>query len=133
MKSSKIVAMGLMILLGLCQMSPAQAAPPAQELAPQTKTPIQHLVFLMQENHTYDNYFGLYPGGDGLPLDTKMPADPNNLSAGYVQPWHVGTTTITDISHNKDVFDGQFNNGKMDGFVSTLNARHQSGKIAMGY
>jgi phospholipase C len=27
--------------------------------------PIQHIVFLIKENHTYDNYFGLFPGGNG--------------------------------------------------------------------
>ncbi len=38
----------------------AQAKPPA-------KTPIEHVVIIIQENHTYDNYFGRYPKGDGDP------------------------------------------------------------------
>ena len=29
------------------------------------KTPIRHFITLMQENHTFDNYFGTYPGVDG--------------------------------------------------------------------
>ena len=28
--------------------------------------PIKHLVFIIQENHTFDNYFGTYPGANGL-------------------------------------------------------------------
>lgn len=28
-------------------------------------TPIQHIVFLVKENHTFDNYFGLFPGVNG--------------------------------------------------------------------
>ncbi|HYK84419.1 MAG TPA: alkaline phosphatase family protein [Ktedonobacteraceae bacterium] len=28
-------------------------------------TPIQHIVFIIKENHTFDNYFGLFPGVDG--------------------------------------------------------------------
>ena len=31
-------------------------------------TPIQHVVFIMMENHTYDNYFGTFPGGNGVTL-----------------------------------------------------------------
>src|SRR6266568_8862442 len=27
--------------------------------------PIQHIVFLIKENHTFDNYFGLFPGVNG--------------------------------------------------------------------
>ena len=28
---------------------------------------IQHVVVIMQENRSFDEYFGLYPGADGLP------------------------------------------------------------------
>jgi phospholipase C len=133
MTRSKILAWGVAAFLVFCQIAPVKAASPAQGPSPKTKTPIQHLVFLMQENHTYDNYFGTYPGGDGLPPNTKMPVDPNNPAAGYVEPWHIGESTITDISHNLQAFRDQFDNGKMDGFVSALNARRENGKQAMGY
>ena len=35
-----------------------------------TSTPIKHFVTLMQENHSFDNYFGTYPGADGFPEGT---------------------------------------------------------------
>ena len=41
----------------------AGVAPVAQ---PRTTTPIKHFVVLMQENHSFDNYFGTYPGAVGL-------------------------------------------------------------------
>src|SRR5512140_1998268 len=107
MKRSKITAVVLTLLLGLVQIAPAQAAAPQ---AVKTKTPIQHLVFVMQENHTFDNYFGTYPGADGFPAGTKMPVDPTNPAAGSVQPWHIGTATITDLSHNGNTFIEQYNN-----------------------
>ena len=47
---------------------------------PEAITPIQHFVTVMQENHTFDNYFGTYPGSDGLPLDVCMPVNPNDPS-----------------------------------------------------
>lgn len=99
----------------------------------QNQTPIKHFVVMMQENHTFDNYFGTYPGADGFPADTKMPVDPKNPDAGYVEPWHIGNSTISDLSHNISTFEEQINNGKMDGFVSALNRRNQDGKVAMGY
>ena len=99
----------------------------------QTSTPIQHLVMVMQENHTFDNYFGTYPGADGIPAGTKMPVDPKNPGAGYIFPWHIGNATITDLSHSASTFKDQFDNGKMDAFVSALNGRNQDGKLAMGY
>lgn len=99
----------------------------------QTTTPIKHLVVLMQENHSFDNYFGTYPGADGHPVGIKMPVDPNNPDAGYVEPWHLGDSTITDLSHSTSTFTEQLNGGKMNGFVSALNRRNQDGRIAMGY
>lgn len=96
-------------------------------------TPIQHLVVVMQENHSFDNYFGTYPGVDGIPAGTKMPIDPNSLLAGYITPWHIGNATITDLSHSAATFKDQYDNGKMDGFVSALNSRNQNGKLSMGY
>ena len=114
---------------GLYQSVRATTATEAQE----TTTPIKHFVVLMQENHTFDNYFGTYPGADGVPAGTKMPVDPNDLSLGYVEPWHIGESTITDLSHSSSTFKEQFNDGEMNGFVSALNRRNQEGRIAMGY
>jgi len=133
MKRSRILAIALTAFLGLSQIAPAQAATPAGPRGLKTKTPIQHLVFVMQENHTFDNYFGTYPGADGTPANTRMPVDSKNLQAGYVTPWHIGESTITDLSHNANSFKDQFNGGKMDGFVSGLNLRRENGRISMGY
>jgi phospholipase C len=129
-KRTLLTIFSVLIIAG-AQFLPVQAAPSRQGHQP--ITPIQHLVVLMQENHTFDNYFGTYPGADGLPAGTKMPVDPNNLAAGYVTPWHLGSSTITDLSHSAPTFHDQYNNGKMDGFVSALNARNQNGKQTMGY
>ena len=67
----KIFAFLLTVLLAASQIGAVKASP-AQTVST-AKTPIQHVVVLMQENHTFDNYFGTYPGADGLPNGTKMP------------------------------------------------------------
>lgn len=127
----------LSVLVGASQFGPvlkdSHIAAPQDITDPETQTPIKHFVVIMQENHTFDNYFGTYPGANGFPDGTKMPVDPKNPDAGYVEPWHIGNSTITDLNHNESTFREQFNDGKMDGFVSALNRRKQDGKIAMGY
>src|SRR6266851_8613452 len=35
-----------------------------------TATPIQHVIMIMQENHSFDNYFGTYPTANGTLLDS---------------------------------------------------------------
>jgi len=50
---------------------------------------IQHLIFIVQENHSFDNYFGTYPGANGIPLNLAIPIDPNQTSLGYVKPFHL--------------------------------------------
>ncbi|MBI3826307.1 MAG: hypothetical protein HY294_09950 [Candidatus Rokubacteria bacterium] len=34
-------------------------------------TPIEHLVIILRENHSYDNYFGAFPGGDGKTVGAR--------------------------------------------------------------
>src|ERR1700680_338685 len=34
---------------------------------------IKHGVVMMQENRSFDNYFGTYPGGDGIPMKKGVP------------------------------------------------------------
>jgi phospholipase C len=50
---------------------------------------IQHLIFIIQENHSFDNYFETYPGANGLPLGITIPVDPNQMSLGVVKPFHL--------------------------------------------
>ncbi len=124
-----IPLLGASMVFGPFIQAQAASAPSGNQPA----TPVQHLVVLLQENHSFDNYFGTYPGADGLPAGTKMPVDPKNPGAGYVTPWHIGNSTITDLSHSAATYHDQYDNGKMDAFVSALNSRNQDGKLAMGY
>jgi phospholipase C len=87
----------------------------------------------MQENHSFDNYFGYYPGADGIPDGVCMPVDPDQPGGECVLPWHVGDTAVEDLGHNEDVFDNQFNNGKMDGFISAIRRSGSQSTSSMGY
>lgn len=37
-------------------------------------SPIKHVVEIMQENHTFDNLFGKFPGADGIPAGITLPS-----------------------------------------------------------
>ncbi len=59
------------------------------EIVRGTSGKIQHIIFIIQENHSFDNYFGTYPGANGLPLGIAVPIDPNETSLGSVKPFHL--------------------------------------------
>jgi phospholipase C len=124
-------------LAGACVVGGATPASGASPLRPDpaTKTPIKHFITLMQENHTYDNYFGTYPRGDGLQPGTCMPVKPSQAKGPCVRPFHIGDNKVVvrDLDHSGQTFLRQLNGGRMNGFVNALNLRNQDGRLAMGY
>jgi phospholipase C len=50
---------------------------------------IQHIIFIVQENHSFDNYFGTYPNANGFPSALAIPLDPNETALGSVSPFHL--------------------------------------------
>jgi phospholipase C len=83
---------------------------------------IQHIVIIMQENRSFDSYFGTFPGADGIPVQNGVPTvcipDPQNGQC--VKPFHDsqdknygGPHGSVDAAHDVD-------GGKMDGFIQQL-------------
>jgi len=60
-------------VLGLTCLAAAGASQAASAARHQARTPIKHFITILQENHTYDNYFGTYPRGDGFPPNVCVP------------------------------------------------------------
>jgi phospholipase C len=121
----------LILGISLTSSRGVHAEEPSQTSLP--KTPIQHLIVLMQENHTFDNYFGTYPGVDGIPSGVCMPVNPSDPNTTCVEPYHIGERPISDLDHSESTFKLQFGSGRMDGFVYALNQRNQDGTATMGY
>ncbi len=108
----------------------------SQAEGPTAKTPIEHVLVLMQENHSFDNYFGTYPGANGFSPDTCMPVDPfdpNNTEC--IRPFHLGDGDVEmdDPDHSEETHALQYNDGRLDGFVYALNSRNQDGRLAMAH
>ena len=53
---------------------------------------IKHVVIIMQENRSFDQYFGTFPGADGIPglagNPGTVPCVPDPVNHGCVQPFH---------------------------------------------
>ncbi len=106
----------------------------AQSGGGKTATPIQHFIVVMQQNHTFDNYFGTYPGANGIPKNTCIPTSLSQQGGGpCVAPFKLANYPMSDLAHSDITFAGQFQNGKMNGFVDTLSKLNQDGKLSMGY
>jgi phospholipase C len=78
--------------------------------------PIEHFIYIIQENQTFDRYFGTYPGANGIPPGTKLPFRPGGPPK--VAPFHLKKTAIPkDLPHTWQAAHTAWNNGRMDGFL----------------
>jgi phospholipase C len=110
---------------------PPAAAPagPAAGISPETRAlyKIKHLIFILQENRSFDNYFGTYPGADGFPSPLPcLPSknDPKQCFKPYLN--HAAVNFGGPYENQYQVAD--IDGGKMDGFViqrdEELNREH---------
>src|SRR5580704_7380085 len=125
----------------------ASVGPPSASLEA-----IEHVVFLVQENRSFDHYFGSYRGVRGF-ADPAMPKGPTGLPIlaqpgypsgrdpnGYLLPFHLNTARsdaecIHDINHSWGPQHQSWANGALDAFVRTHLAADGSsiGVETMGY
>jgi hypothetical protein len=75
------LAAGIAALLLL----PAEATGPSGE-GPRSKTPIEHLVVIFQENHSFDAYFATYPLALNPPGQPTFRARPGTPSVNGLTP-----------------------------------------------
>ncbi|MFZ1041524.1 MAG: alkaline phosphatase family protein [Anaerolineales bacterium] len=80
---------------------------------------IQHIVIIMQENRSFDSYFGTYPGADGIPMKNGVPivCSPDPETKQCVRPYHDPSVTNTGGGHGVGAYLTDLDGGKMDGFV----------------
>ena len=113
--------------------APAAAAPVVAAAEPRPTTPIEHFLFLMQGDRTFDNYFGTYPGANGIPAGTCQVFVQTKPANGCVKPFPAGDKAVPALAPGESVLRAQLNGGAMDGFVSAYVAQGRDGTPAMGY
>ena len=99
------------VLVALAAASPAVAAQGIHK--------IKHVVIIMQENRSFDNYFGTYPGADGIPMRHGVPIAciPDPMRHDCKRPYHDTKDVDNGGPHRQLAFATDYNNGKMDGFI----------------
>src|ERR1700733_15603004 len=116
-------------------LSSARKVPPVSE--------IKHVVVLMQENRSFDHYFGAMPGVRGfgdpaVPKKLFYQKDPSNPD-GYLLPFHADTTKtnaeqIPSSSHSWGPLHDSWDNGTNAGFVTAhIAADGEAGQYTMAY
>lgn len=82
---------------------------PATQPPPPGMQNIQHIVFIIKENRTFDNYFGTFPGADG--------ATTGKIHTGKTIPLgHLSDSPPHDIDHGWQAAHIAVDGGKMDQF-----------------
>jgi phospholipase C len=99
---------------------PQPSLPPGTDLLPQ----IKHIVVLMMENHSYDNYLGMLAGrGEGFPLGPDGEPEAANRGAGgeFVRAYHLPSTVQRPQvpSQSWRASHHQWGDGNCDGFVTS--------------
>jgi phospholipase C len=110
----------IFLLAALSAAAPAIAAAPNDVVAA-LRARVKHVFVIYQENHSFDNYFGTYPGADNL-------ASPEAQAHGFRQYDPIGKTWVTPFritdpdtespSQSRPLVYEKMNGGKMDAFLS---------------
>ena len=106
-------------LIGIGVLAGALLRGPAAGAGPQGIHKIKHVVVIMQENRSFDSYFGTYPGADGIPMNNGVPTVcvPDAVLHTCVKPYHDSNNRNSGGPHDHDDAVGSINRGAMNGFI----------------
>lgn len=99
---------------------------------------INHIVVLMQENRSFDSYFGQLHD-QGQPRTGEEPRrgnpDPTNPNGPRIRPFHAAELcTVADLNHEWTGTHLEFDGGRMDGFTAqNVDPKDPTGSRTMGY
>src|SRR6201984_1273433 len=82
---------------------------------------IRHVVVIMQENRSFDSFFGTYPGADGIPARNGQftVCAPDPRTKGCDKPYHDPSLVNGGAGHNLSDGIAEIAGGTMDGFVKS--------------
>ncbi len=105
--------------------TPTPAATPTAGATASRSAPgigkIRHVVVIMQENRSFDSFFGTYPGADGLPVKNGQftVCVPDPRTHGCDRPYHDPSLVNGGASHSRAAQQADIDGGRMDGFVAS--------------
>jgi phospholipase C len=104
---------------------PATSSPANPSGAPEAVgiQKLEHLVFIVQENRSFDHYFGTFPGANGLPRDAHGRIDvcvPNPYQGGCSRAYHTTAQRAIGGPHDWQASAIDIADGRMNGFIRAL-------------
>jgi phospholipase C len=115
-----VLALAALVATGVRSSAPAGAATRQLTQLDLAQQRIQHVVILMQENRSFDSFFGVYPGADGIPRNGTRHFHvclPDPTSSTCALPFHTNRDVEPSLPHGAGNSDRSVDGGKMDGFV----------------
>ena len=97
------------------------SSPVSNDLAG-ARSRIKHVIIIMQENRSFDQYFGTYPGANGIPMQNGVPTVcvPDPKTGQCVKPYHNSADINAGGTHAAASAVADIDGGKMDGFIATF-------------
>ncbi|MBV9055261.1 MAG: phosphoesterase [Candidatus Eremiobacteraeota bacterium] len=111
-----------LVALGALAALPARSgADQSDELVAALRSRVKHVFVIYQENHSFDNYFGTFPGADNLASPEAAAHgyrqyDP--IGGGWVTPFRITDPDTEGPSQARPVLLDKMDNGAMDAFVA---------------
>jgi phospholipase C len=146
---SRLTRSQFLSIAGAAALAPAvEWVRPAFAQTPSKLSDIDHIIILMQENRSFDHYFGTLAGVRGfadahpvlLPDGRPVFYQPNALSRdGYTLPFRLDTKTTSaqrlhDLSHAWNTLHGSWDGGRVDDWIGAHRPTDgTSAPLTMGY
>ncbi len=121
-RAARIAFLSLSAIIVIAAGAAGEAASPAKQSRAVARIgihKIRHVVVIMQENRSFDSYFGTYPGADGIPMRNGVPTVcvPDPVTQRCVKPYHDPHDRNSGGPHQHVDAVNDINRGAMDGFI----------------
>jgi len=129
-----LVVLGVLAVVLRSGVPHRRVTPPQRVAAPTLAGihKIRHVVVIMQENRSFDSYFGTYPHADGIPMRDGIPTVcvPDLQTHGCDRPFHDASERNYGGPHGHRFAVLDVDHGAMDGFVDSVRrvVRHRCGR-----
>jgi phospholipase C len=123
-----LCAIGISVLAACASGSTASGPTGALPIAGSTTSgsPIKHIVVLVQENRTFNNFFAEFPGATGTTVGKEKIGKGKKAKVKYINLTEVNLYTDYSPSHLYVAYLKAYDHGKMDGFNQIIyNPNHK--------
>src|SRR5437764_11330571 len=108
---ARSISLRLTLIVGVLGMTIYFFGPSQRVLKTRASSAIQHIVFIIKENHSFDSYFGLFPGANGTTTGRVK-----NQGVVTTIPLNSAPDQPINFCHEWPCAQKDYDNGSMDSF-----------------